>query len=90
LLFSLVIAALGVQSRNAWSAEKPAKLARVRIAYVSRSTLDMPFIIARERGYFREEGLEPELIFMKAIRPSKPCSPARISAGLPEPRSARQ
>jgi len=50
------------------AAEKSAKLAPVRIAYVSRSILDMPFIIARDRGFFREEGLEPELIFMKAIQ----------------------
>ncbi len=65
LLVSMLVAnTLG----NAWAAEKSAKLAPVRIAYVSRSTLDMPFIIARDRGYFREEGLEPELIFMKAIQ----------------------
>ena len=51
-----------------WSAEKSAKLTTFRIAYVSRSTLDMPFIIARDRGFFREEGLEPEFIFMKAIQ----------------------
>ncbi|HET9915761.1 MAG TPA: ABC transporter substrate-binding protein [Candidatus Binatia bacterium] len=51
-----------------WCAENPAKLTTFRIAYVSRSTLDMPFIIARDRGFFREEGLEPEFIFMKAIQ----------------------
>ena len=51
-----------------WGAEKSAKLTPFRIAYVSRSTLDMPFIIARDRGLFREEGLEPEFIFMKAIQ----------------------
>jgi NitT/TauT family transport system substrate-binding protein len=50
------------------AAEKSAKLAPVRIAYVSRSILDMPYIIARDRGFFREEGLEPEFIFMKAIQ----------------------
>ena len=43
--------------------EKSAKLTPVRIAYVSRSVLDMPYLIARDRGLFREEGLEPELIF---------------------------
>ena len=37
-----------------WSAEKSAKLAKVRIGYVSRSILDMPYIIARDRGLFRE------------------------------------
>jgi NitT/TauT family transport system substrate-binding protein len=50
------------------SAEKPAKLAPVRIAYVSRSILDMPYMIARDRGFFREEGLDVEFIFMKAIQ----------------------
>ena len=65
LLVSMLVAnTLG----NAWAAEKSAKLAPVRIAYVSRSILDMPFIIARDRGFFREEGLEPEMIFMKAIQ----------------------
>jgi NitT/TauT family transport system substrate-binding protein len=38
----------------------------VRIGYVSRSILDMPYMIARDRGLFREEGLQPELIFVKA------------------------
>jgi ABC-type nitrate/sulfonate/bicarbonate transport system substrate-binding protein len=52
----------------ATAAEKSAKLTPVRIAYVSRSILDMPYIIARDRGLFREEGLEPEFIFMKAIQ----------------------
>src|SRR5687768_8660450 len=52
----------------AWCAEKTSKLAPVRIAYVSRSILDMPYVIARDRGFFREEGLEPEFIFMKAIQ----------------------
>jgi len=51
---------------TAWSAERSAKLASVRIGYVSRSILDIPYIIARDRGFFREEGLEPEFIFMKA------------------------
>ena len=52
----------------AWCAEKSSKLASVRIAYVSRSILDMPYVIARDRGFFREEGLEVEFIFMKAIQ----------------------
>ena len=52
----------------AWPGETTAKLTPVRIAFVSRSTLDMPYFIARDKGYFREEGLEPELILMKAIQ----------------------
>ena len=48
------------------AAEKSAKLMTVRIGYVSRSILDVPYIIARDRGLFREEGLEPQLIFLRA------------------------
>ncbi len=60
------------------AAEKTARLPVVRIGYVSRSILDMPFIIARDRGYFREEGLEPELIFMKAAQ----TIPAMLAGGI--------
>ena len=51
---------------TAFAAEKSAKLPLVRIGYVSRSILDMPYMIARDRGLFREEGLEPELVFIRA------------------------
>jgi ABC-type nitrate/sulfonate/bicarbonate transport system substrate-binding protein len=67
LLF-LVLLVVVVLRQTAWSADKSSKLAPVRIAYVSRSILDMPYIIARDRGFFREEGLEAEFIFMKAIQ----------------------
>jgi NitT/TauT family transport system substrate-binding protein len=39
----------------------------VRIAVVSRGTLDLPFWVARERGYFRDEGIDAEIILFKAI-----------------------
>jgi ABC-type nitrate/sulfonate/bicarbonate transport system substrate-binding protein len=55
-----------IASHGLWAAEKSAKLQTVRIGYVSRSILDMPYMIARERGLFREEGLEPELVFIRA------------------------
>jgi len=74
----IVLAALASHYDNLWSAEKSAKLPPVRIGYVSRSILDMPFIIARDRGYFREEGLEPELIFMKAAQ----TIPAMLAGGI--------
>ena len=61
-----------------WAAEKSAKLSPVRIGYVSRSILDMPYIIARDRGFFREEGLEPELIFMRAAQ----TIPAMLAGGV--------
>jgi ABC-type nitrate/sulfonate/bicarbonate transport system substrate-binding protein len=67
LLFSFVLpfftlAAIGV----AFAAERSTKPAPVRMGIVSRSTLDMPFFVARDRGFFREEGLEPELVLMRA------------------------
>jgi ABC-type nitrate/sulfonate/bicarbonate transport system substrate-binding protein len=78
LLLSLVTLALISSPEDAATAEKSAKLTIVRIGYVSRSILDMPFIIARDRGYFREEGLEPELIFMKAAQ----TIPAMLAGGV--------
>ncbi|HEV8720346.1 MAG TPA: ABC transporter substrate-binding protein [Candidatus Binatia bacterium] len=78
LLLSLVALALIPSPEDAWTAEKSAKLPAVRIGYVSRSILDMPFIIARDRGYFREEGLEPELIFIKAAQ----TIPAMLAGGI--------
>ena len=65
----LILSALVVaENEHASCAEKTSKLAPVRIAYVSRSILDMPYVIARDRGFFREEGLDVEFIFMKAIQ----------------------
>ncbi len=66
-LFAILCLLLS-SSNSLEAAEKSARLTTFRIAYVSRSTLDMPFVIARDRGFFREEGLEPEFIFMKAIQ----------------------
>jgi ABC-type nitrate/sulfonate/bicarbonate transport system substrate-binding protein len=77
-LLLALLAALTFVPQILWSAEKSAKLAPVRIGYVSRSILDMPFIIARDRGYFREEGLEPELIFIKAAQ----TIPAMLAGGI--------
>ena len=48
------------------AAEKPPKLVPVRIAVVSRGTLDLPFWVARERGFFRDEGIDAEIILFKA------------------------
>ena len=49
-----------------FSAERAGKPIPVRIAVVSRSTLDLPFWVARERGFFRDEGLDVEIILFKA------------------------
>jgi len=79
-VFSLlvVLAFTTVSGEIPSAAEKSAKLATVRIGYVSRSILDMPYIIARDRGLFREEGLEPELIFIKAAQ----TIPAMLAGGV--------
>jgi len=78
LIVGIVAAVLSGERQLVHCAEKSAKLAAVRIGYVSRSILDMPFMIARDRGYFREEGLEPELIFMKAAQ----TIPAMLAGGI--------
>jgi ABC-type nitrate/sulfonate/bicarbonate transport system substrate-binding protein len=79
LVFFWLAAAISFSPReNLWGAEKTAKLIPARIGYVSRSILDMPFIIARDRGLFREEGLEPELIFVRAAQ----TIPAMLAGGV--------
>jgi len=75
---AFLLLAVSIVGPTLWAAEKSAKLTPVRIGYVSRSTLDMPFIIARDRGLFREEGLEPELIFIKAPQ----TVPAMLAGGI--------
>ena len=50
------------------SADSADKLTRVRMALAARSTTSMPFFVAKERGFFREEGLDVELIVMQAIQ----------------------
>jgi NitT/TauT family transport system substrate-binding protein len=64
----MLVAAVAPFHETARAAEKTAKPVPVRFAYVSRSILDMPYMIARDRGFFREEGLEVEFVFMKAIQ----------------------
>jgi ABC-type nitrate/sulfonate/bicarbonate transport system substrate-binding protein len=78
--FSLLVLLtfIAITNQSVWAAEKSAKVATVRIGYVSRSILDMPYIIARDRGLFREEGLEPELIFIKAAQ----TIPAMLAGGI--------
>ena len=53
-------------TQSTFCAEQLGKLSPVRIGIVSRSTLDMPFYVAQERNFFREEGLEAEIILIKA------------------------
>jgi ABC-type nitrate/sulfonate/bicarbonate transport system substrate-binding protein len=53
---------------SAFSAERPDKRMTLRIGFASRSIQDMPFFVAHERGFFREEGLQAEIVLMKAIQ----------------------
>ena len=47
------------------AADKSGKPIPARISTVSKSILDFPFWVARDRGFFREEGLETEIVFMR-------------------------
>jgi ABC-type nitrate/sulfonate/bicarbonate transport system substrate-binding protein len=53
---------------TAFSADASGKLTRLRIGIASRSPNPMPYFVALDRGFFRDEGLEPEIILMKAIQ----------------------
>jgi ABC-type nitrate/sulfonate/bicarbonate transport system substrate-binding protein len=66
ILLVSVSSIISAAAKFSFSAEKPPKLIPVRIGVVSRSTLDMPFFVARDRGFFREEGLEAEIILMRS------------------------
>jgi ABC-type nitrate/sulfonate/bicarbonate transport system substrate-binding protein len=53
---------------STFSAETPGKLTPLRIGIASRSPNPMPYFVALERGFFRDEGLAVEIILMKAIQ----------------------
>lgn len=67
LLFLLTLSLPPYVTENAPAAGSE-NLTRVRMGLAARSTTSMPFFVARERGFFREEGLEVELIVMQAIQ----------------------
>lgn len=64
VLFCLSLFQVGTQC--VFSAENPGKLTPLRIGVPSRSATIMPFFVARERGFFREEGFDAQIILMKA------------------------
>src|SRR5713226_8430839 len=66
ILFLVCLTLTSAGTRDTLSAERQGKLIPVRIGIVSRSTLDMPFFVARDRGFFREEGLEAEIILVRS------------------------
>jgi ABC-type nitrate/sulfonate/bicarbonate transport system substrate-binding protein len=51
---------------DALSAEGSTKFTPRRIGIAARSATVMPLFVAREKGFFREEGLDAQLILMKA------------------------
>jgi ABC-type nitrate/sulfonate/bicarbonate transport system substrate-binding protein len=68
-LAALMIAVLVCSgARSVFCAESAGSLTRVRMGLAARSTTSMPFFVAKERGFFREEGLDVELIVMQAIQ----------------------
>jgi NitT/TauT family transport system substrate-binding protein len=67
-LFLLTLVLLPCLTADAFSASGSSGLTRVRMGLAARSTTSMPFFVAQERGFFREEGLEVELIVMQAIQ----------------------
>jgi NitT/TauT family transport system substrate-binding protein len=68
ILFFLSSVMLGTRTQAAFAADNTEKLTLVRVALAARSTTSMPFFVAKERGFFREEGLDVELIVMQAIQ----------------------
>lgn len=68
IFFFVSFTLLPAVTETAFAAEGPGKLTRVRMALAARSTTSMPFFVAKERGFFREEGLDVELIVMQAIQ----------------------
>jgi NitT/TauT family transport system substrate-binding protein len=65
-IFLLAAGVSILAGENSFPAEKSVKSVPVRIGVVSRSTLDMPYYVARDRGFFREEGLEAEIILVRS------------------------
>jgi ABC-type nitrate/sulfonate/bicarbonate transport system substrate-binding protein len=53
----LLISCLGIQlsPANVFAADSGDKLTRIRMGLAARSTTSMPFFVAKERGFFREE-----------------------------------
>src|SRR5918992_6183550 len=68
IFFIVSFTLLPAMTETAFSADSPGKLTPVRMGLAGRSTTSMPFFVAKERGFFREEGLDVELIVMQAIQ----------------------
>lgn len=67
ILFTTLLTLLAV-ANHGYSADSSKKLTLVRMGLAARSTTSMPYFVAKERGFFQEEGLDVELIVMQAIQ----------------------
>ena len=63
-----ILVTLIAGSHHAYSAESSKNPTLVRMGLAARSTTSMPYFVAKERGFFKEEGLDVELIVMQAIQ----------------------
>ncbi len=68
IFLSVSLLLVPAMTTGAFSAATPGKLTPLHIGIASRSPNPMPYFVAQDRGFFREEGLEAEIIFMKAIQ----------------------
>lgn len=66
IFISILAVLVSASIKSALAAERSSKLVAARIGIVSKSSLDLPFWVARERGFFRDEGLEAEIVFMRS------------------------
>jgi len=64
----LIAAFFSIEAHAALGADSAGGMTKVRMGLAARSTTSMPFFVAKERGFFREEGLDVELIVMQAIQ----------------------
>ena len=64
----LAVGLVAVAKNPLYSADGSGKMPLIRMGLAARSTTTMPYFVAKERGFFREEGLEVELIVMQAIQ----------------------
>lgn len=72
---ALLLAAAFFLAPAPWTAARAqAPLQKVAISYSSSGITSIEFFIAREKGYFKDEGLEPQLVQMSAN--------AAIAAGI--------
>lgn len=66
LLSSLVVGLLSLLCNGIGTSDAQTSLQRVRVAYSSTGVNYVDLFLGKEKGYFREEGLEPQFIQMSS------------------------